>query len=557
MKTTWKLGCAIVIVTGSLIYLDRPLDAQPPMPEMLDPDLAVRSAVSGLTTPIGMVFLRKDHDRRDGDDRRGLQDQASDDAQASRGGPGGDSGDNSGPGRGDDRVRRTEMFVIEKNTGQVKLVVDGVVTATVLDLAVNFASERGLLAIALHPRFPHRPFVYLYWTCRTAAPPVDPFRPDARRCDESAMLGADTNVTLQVPLLGNRVDRFVWNGRTLRFDRHLISLRSFQADGAPEPPNQGDSLQNPLGNHNGGVIRFGPDEKLYIIVGDVGRRGWLQNLAQGPTPPTADDQFGGPEPDDAHLSGVVLRLNDDGTAPRDNPFVRAADRARGEVAANLRKIFAYGFRNSFGMAFDPFAKHLWVQVNGDDTFDEIQRVDPGLNSGWVQTIGPLSRVAEFKSIETTRPPFALQQLRWPPTRIADTPAEARGRLVMLPGAHYRDPQFSWRYAVAPAALGFVRGLGLGPRYVGDLFVGASTPVLQGGYLFRFNLTRGRRDLALDDAALADRVADNNDKNDITESESLLAGRNFGVSTDIETGPNGNLFVVSLTRGEILEISRRR
>ncbi len=53
----------------------------------------------------------------------------------------------------------------------------------------------------------------------------------------------------------------------------------------------------------------------------------------------------------------------------------------------------------------------------------------------------------------------------------------------------------------------------------------------------------------------DHVADNNDKNDITESESLLAGRNFGVSTDIQSGPNGNLFVVSLTRGEILEITK--
>ena len=68
------------------------------------------------------------------------------------------------------------------------------------------------------------------------------------------------------------------------------------------------------------MIRFGPDDKLYVVMGDVGRRGWLQNLAQGPTPPSADDQFGGPAPDDAHLSGVVLRLNDDGSAPRDNPF---------------------------------------------------------------------------------------------------------------------------------------------------------------------------------------------------------------------------------------------
>jgi hypothetical protein len=63
-------------------------------------------------------------------------------------------------------------------------------------------------------------------------------------------------------------------------------------------------------------------------------------------------------------------------------------------------------------------------------------------------------------------------------------------------------------------------------------------------------------LRLDDPGLADRVADN-DKNDITESESLLVGRNFGVSTDIQAAPNGNVVVVSLTRGEVLEISKKR
>ena len=86
--------------------------------------------------------------------------------------------------------------------------------------------------------------------------------------------------------------------------------------------------QNAAGNHDGGVIRVGDDGKLYIFIGDTGRRGWTQNLRCGPATfydcppnsPMVDDIFGGPMPDNAHLTGVVLRLNTDGTAPRWNPF---------------------------------------------------------------------------------------------------------------------------------------------------------------------------------------------------------------------------------------------
>jgi hypothetical protein len=62
-------------------------------------------------------------------------------------------------------------------------------------------------------------------------------------------------------------------------------------------------------------------------------------------------------------------------------------------------------------------------------------------------------------------------------------------------------------------------------------------------------------IAVDDPRLEDRVADNTGKHEITESESLLIGRNFGSGTDIETGPNGNVFVVSLTQGAVYEIFR--
>jgi len=436
-------------------------------------------------------------------------------------------------------------------------VTNGVPQGTVLDLSVNSASERGLLGIALHPNFPANPGVYLFWSCRSTAQPTNPFVPDERRCLDTNMVGPDTNDILQVPLLGNRIDRFVWNGSTLTFDRNLIMLHSFQNDGAPTPPNQGDQAQPPRGNHNGGVITFGRDGKLYAIFGDNGRRGQLQNLANGPTPPSADDQFGGPEPDDAHLSGVVLRLNDDGSTPSDNPFFAAGAAIGGEAGANVQKVFAYGVRNSFGLAVDPVSGRLWDQQNGDDSFDEINLVEPGMNGGWIQVMGPASRIAQFKQIETTFGAGNLQQLRWPPANIADSPAEALSRLFALPGSHYSDPEFAWKWAVPPSAIGFVKGRALGPQFEGDLFVGAATPATAGGYLFRFKLTGNRQKIAVDDPRLEDRVADNNQKNDITESESLLIGRDFGVTTDIETAPNGNLFVVSVTNGAIYEISRRR
>src|SRR2546425_10949 len=254
------------------------------------------------------------------------------------------------------------------------------------------------------------------------------------------------------------------------------------------------------------------------------------------------------------------------TTPPDNPFFAVGAAMGGQVGANIQKIDAYGLRNSFGMAFDPISGRLWEQENGDDSFSELNLVEPGFNSGWVQIMGPPERIAQFKAIETTVTPdppdpfaptyFGLQQLRWPPTNIADTPREALSRLFMLPGAHYSPPEFSWKFEVAPGGIGFVAGQGLGPQFVGDLFVAGARPFLQGGHLFHFNLTGNRRKIAVDDPRLEDRVADNRQKGKIPESESLLIGRNFGVGTDVQTGPNGNLFVVSLSTGAVYEIFRR-
>ena len=426
-----------------------------------------------------------------------------------------------------------DVLVLEKATGKV-IRVFGRTQSTVLDLAVNNGSERGLLGIALHPDFATTREVFLFWT--------------------ESMTGSDTGVLSATPILGNRIDRFTWDGANLTMAGNVIRLRASQQDGG----------QLARGNHNGGLLRIGPDGKLYVFVGDLGRRGQLQNLRCGPVnrsdcPPTVpmpDDQFGGPVPDDEHLSGVVLRLNLDGTAPVDNPFFAAGAAIGGEAGANIQKIFSYGHRNSFGMAFDPEGGALWLPETGDDSFSELNRVSAGMNGGWVQFAGPRSRVTQFKSIETTSGGMNLQQLRWPPANIADTTSDALSRLFILPGSHYEDPEFSWKWDVAPRGIGFIDGPNLGPLYEGDMIVGAGTPLLEGGFLFRFQLTANRRRVDVNDPRLEDRVADNVDKNEITESESLLLGRDFGVVTNIDTGPNGNLFVLSLSNGALYEIGHR-
>jgi aldose sugar dehydrogenase len=468
-------------------------------PIVFDNNLSVRTIVSGLEQPVSMAFLGAN-----------------------------------------------DFLITEKAAGRVKHVVNGVVTGTPLDLAVNNSSERGLLGIALHPNFATTHWVYLYWTCRTAAAATpDTPQPD---CPAVPQTGADSGNLLETALLGNRVDRFVWNGSSLTFDRNIIKLHAFQFDATNGVAR---------GNHNGGVIRFGPDGKLYIVIGDNGRRGQLQNLVDGPFGPgIPDDQFGGPAPDDEHFTGVIIRLNDDGSTPTDNPFIDVTEASNAEVLANIHKTFAYGVRNSFGMAFDPESGNLWDEQNGDDSFDELNRVEPGANLGWVQIMGPVARIGEFKQIETNLPPSDLQQQRWPPTNIANTPAEALSRLFMLPGAHYNDPEFSWKFAVAPAAIGFLEGPGLGPQYSGDLFVGAARTTLDDGYLFRLNLTGNRRRIGVDDSRLEDRVADNTAKFDATESETLRFGSGFGVGTDIQTSPSGTLYVVSLSSGAVYEIFRK-
>ena len=167
---------------------------------------------------------------------------------------------------------------------------------------VNSNGERGALGVAVHPAWPNQPFVYVFVTRNTTEG------------------------------LRNQVLRIkVANGQGTAVRRIL------------------SSPAGPASNHNGGRILFGPDNKLYVVIGD------------NADPANSQDRS-------SNLRGKILRVNPDGSIPATNPFGT--------------RIWAYGIRNSIGFAFDPQNARLWESENGPACNDEVNRIVKGGNHGW-------------------------------------------------------------------------------------------------------------------------------------------------------------------------------
>jgi glucose/arabinose dehydrogenase len=280
--------------------------------------------------------------------------------------------------------------------------------------------------------------------------------------------------------LANRITRYRWNGSQLVFDRNIIDL-----PGGPGP------------NHDGGKMVFHKG-KLLAIIGDLQHQDRTQNFEDA---------------ERATRTGAIIRVERNGARILTNPFARP-----NSPRSARDDILAYGIRNSFGLAIDPVTGFIWDTENGPGSFDEINRVTGGFNSGWRDIMGPRSRNGG-----TT------------------------GTLVSLGAkAAYSDPEFSWVDPVAPTDLHFNTNTRLGSEYLNDLFVGD----VNTGSIYHFDLTSDRKSLALS-GPLADLVADNGGGL-LDEQEQIVFGSGFGVTTDILNGPGG-LFVLSLSNGALYRI----
>ena len=219
-----------------------------------------------------------------------------------------------------------DILVLSKNDGKVLRITDGVMLKQpLLDVEVANLVERGMLGIAIAKNDEGPTYVFIYFT-------------------ESKEDGDDARYDA-VPL-GARLYRYELTNETLQNGKLLINVPAIRG-----------------GSHIGGKVLIGPDNNVYLVVGDIASHHTrAQNYLNGSFP------IG---------TSVIWRINQDG-------YSAGAILGTEEP---INKFYAYGIRNSFGMDFDPITGKLWDTENGPEFGDEVNVVEPGFNSGWKAITG--------------------------------------------------------------------------------------------------------------------------------------------------------------------------
>ena len=370
-------------------------------------------------------------------------------------------------------------FLILEKAGTVKRVTNGVILdKPLLQVDVSVKDERGLLGIAVSEKkknladdngasiknnnISHNVFLY-YVVCE----------------------GKNTGCE-------NRIYRYDLDNKNnvLINPKLLLSIPSF-----PDPA------------HIGGIIDIGPDNNLYVTVGN------FQHTIPSEVYRTKTQNYEDGKPVDGRAG--VLRITQDG-----KPVGKGI--LGSEYPLNL--YYAYGVKNSFGIDFDPVTGKLWLTENGPKFGDEINLAEPGFNSGSDKIFGIWRVNEEGKKLQTDGGKEGEY------VTVGNNPKD----LVYFEGkGHYSPPAFTWDKSVAPTALLFLNSKNLGAEYENDMFVGSVD-----GQIFHFDLNDNRTGLLLK-GVLEDKIAA-----DDTEFANILFAEGFSIITDLKQGPDGNLYVVS-------------
>jgi aldose sugar dehydrogenase len=287
-----------------------------------------------------------------------------------------------------------EILVLEKNNGVVRRIVNGMsLSEPLLDVNVANANERGLLGIAVAKNDENTTNVFLYYT-------------ESKERDGNDDCPTPTDCKKGNDPLGNRLYRYDLIEDKLTNPKLLLDL----------PTKPGPA-------HNGGVITLGPDNNVYLVIGELTSMGTQASNVQNGSAPDG--------------RGGILRVTQNGGVVEG-------------ILSNITLLnlyYAYGIRNSFGMDFDPLSENLWDTENGPGNADEINLVKPGFNSGWSKVQGIWEVKDAFGGNTVLKPDNLID-------------FDGTGR--------YSVPKFIWNNTVAPTAVKFLTSDKLGTQYENDL-----------------------------------------------------------------------------------------
>ncbi len=331
-----------------------------------------------------------------------------------------------------------DIIVLEKDSGTVKRIVNGqMIDEPLLKINVEHARESGLLGSTVAHNSSGNTYVFLYFT------------------ENNVFLlnGTTTNIT------ENNLYRYDF------IDGKLISPKLLY-----KIPTQEHNI------HNGGKMVIGPDNNLYLMVGDslTSKHMLTMNYPEG----SIDG------------SGGIIRLTLDGLP------------VKGILAEHypLNLYFAYGIRNGFGMDFDLVTGNLWDTENGPNYGDEINLVKPGFNSGWKK----------------------VQGIWQPDPKWGEDKGQLfvnYSQLVTFNGkGEYSSPEYIWEKTIGVTSIKFLNSTALGKNYANDMFVGD----YKNGNLYHFDLNNNRTQL-IDRHGMINKEYDHNNEDTIIHSEKDYPG----------------------------------